>query len=154
MSRNLVFIQEKIPKFILVILFISSGIFLLLPFAIAFFTFWIIQGQIFNILWSSIAPLLIGFYLLRIALWNGYGKELIKLENQNVTYQADYKIFKSKKLCFKLEDLNIELIPSKKQRNTSHLLIRSQERHVQTSISMSSETLLAFRDLVLKAKKN
>lgn len=37
---------------------------------------------------------LMGFYLLRLALWNTYGKEIIKFENGDIHYIADYGWFK------------------------------------------------------------
>ncbi len=40
---------------------------------------------------------LIGFYLLRVALWNTYGSEEIHFSNNNVTYEANYGWFKDAK---------------------------------------------------------
>jgi hypothetical protein len=37
---------------------------------------------------------LMGFYLLRIALWNSFGSEEIKFDKNTVTYVADYAWFK------------------------------------------------------------
>ena len=37
---------------------------------------------------------LMGFYLLRLSLWNNYGKETIKFENGDIHYFADYGWFK------------------------------------------------------------
>ena len=37
---------------------------------------------------------LMGFYLLRIALWNSFGSEEIKFDKNTVTYEADYGWFK------------------------------------------------------------
>jgi hypothetical protein len=39
---------------------------------------------------------LIGFYLLRSALWNTYGEELIDFSGSNIEYQANYGWFKDK----------------------------------------------------------
>lgn len=40
---------------------------------------------------------LLGFYMLRVTLWNTYGKETITFENNNITYIADYGWFKDGK---------------------------------------------------------
>lgn len=37
---------------------------------------------------------LMGFYLLRLALWNTYGKEIITFDNSTLNYIADYGWFK------------------------------------------------------------
>ena len=37
---------------------------------------------------------LMGFYLLRIALWNSFGSEEIKFDKNTITYEADYRWFK------------------------------------------------------------
>ncbi|EDM43077.1 hypothetical protein SCB49_12669 [unidentified eubacterium SCB49] len=54
-----------------------------------------------------IGPLLsgiIGFYLLRISLWNTYGKETIKLGDTTIEYVADYKWFKDGKQIINLDN--------------------------------------------------
>jgi len=40
---------------------------------------------------------LMGFYLLRVSLWNTYGSEIIHIENQTITYVANYGWFKDEK---------------------------------------------------------
>lgn len=40
---------------------------------------------------------LLGFYLLRIALWNTFGKEIIQISNAQINYIADYGWFKDGK---------------------------------------------------------
>lgn len=37
---------------------------------------------------------LIGFYLLRISLWNTYGEEIIQFNKNKIIYVADYKWFR------------------------------------------------------------
>ncbi|MCH2223607.1 MAG: SoxR reducing system RseC family protein [Crocinitomicaceae bacterium] len=39
---------------------------------------------------------LIGFYLLRVALWNTYGKESMYFHKETISYEADYGWFKDK----------------------------------------------------------
>ncbi|WP_107037552.1 hypothetical protein [Brumimicrobium mesophilum] len=40
---------------------------------------------------------ILGFYLLRIALWNTFGKEVIEISNTQINYIADYGWFKDGK---------------------------------------------------------
>jgi hypothetical protein len=44
---------------------------------------------------------LLGFYMLRISLWNTYGSEKIIFGEEEVIYQADYGWFKSEKIVEK-----------------------------------------------------
>ncbi|WP_070138161.1 hypothetical protein [Crocinitomix algicola] len=40
---------------------------------------------------------IIGFYILRFALWNSFGKEIIELSPESISYTTDYKIYRDKK---------------------------------------------------------
>lgn len=40
---------------------------------------------------------LIGFYLLRVSLWNSFGKETIRFNKEQIIYEADYGWFKDGK---------------------------------------------------------
>lgn len=58
---------------------------------------------------------LIGFYLLRISLWNTYGEETIKLNMPTIEYEANYGWFKdgkktinSNKLVFSINQIGYE----------------------------------------------
>ena len=46
---------------------------------------------------------LMGFYMLRVSLWNTYGYETIVFDKQKVTYEANYGWFKDGK---KTKDIN------------------------------------------------
>lgn len=46
----------------------------------------------------------LGFYLLKIVLWNSYGKEVITLNKANTTFVSDFKFFQNK---VDIENLNI-----------------------------------------------
>ncbi len=47
---------------------------------------------------------LMGFYLLRLALWNTYGKEIITFDNSSLNYIADYGWFKDGRKHKPLDD--------------------------------------------------
>lgn len=52
---------------------------------------------------------LIAFYMLRVSLWNTYGKELIQFVNNKVNYAADYHWFKDKVKEFSFEKINYSI---------------------------------------------
>lgn len=88
---------KKAPLFIRSILFLLCFVFVFLP----------TTGMIFRLLWGyqmNLAYLifififgLFGFYTLRIALWNTYGKESIVFHQTMVEYVADYGWFRDGK---------------------------------------------------------
>ena len=51
----------------------------------------------FKYVFGMIASSLLGFYILRYALWNSFGKEIIELRSEKISYITDYKFFRDKK---------------------------------------------------------
>lgn len=54
----------------------------------------------------SLIPIIFGIYLLRIFIWNFYGKEIYSFENGKLVYWSDFKFFKTEKKDFKIRELN------------------------------------------------
>jgi hypothetical protein len=54
---------------------------------------------------------LLAFHLLRIALWNTYGEEIIIFSKTEVIYEANYGWFKDAKKTIENENLNYSLSP-------------------------------------------
>lgn len=52
---------------------------------------------------------LIAFYMLRVSLWNTFGKESIQFSNNKLTYVADYHWFKDKVKEFTFENINFDI---------------------------------------------
>lgn len=52
---------------------------------------------------------LIGFYMLRMSLWNTYGHEVISFRNNNVTYEANYGWFKDGKKSIELNPVTFSI---------------------------------------------
>lgn len=52
---------------------------------------------------------LIAFYMLRVSLWNTYGKESIEFGKNKLTYVADYYWFKDKVKEFDFENIKYEV---------------------------------------------
>lgn len=50
---------------------------------------------------------IMGFYLLRIALWNTYGKEIISLNQNKISYSADYGWFKDGEKQKEIDEVNM-----------------------------------------------
>ncbi len=68
------------------------------------------SGFHFGMLFGMGISGLISFYLLRVALWNTYGKETLSFSGDKVVYHADYGWFKdAKKVLPVLAELSFEI---------------------------------------------
>jgi hypothetical protein len=93
---------------------------------------------------------LIGFYLLRVFLWNSYGKEVISISQNNITYEADYKWFKDGKKIKNIDSPNYSIRPiGYEDENFGALVISSEQDCIESVIKMPNEQL---EDLILKLK--
>ncbi len=55
--------------------------------------------------------LLLGFRLLRLALWNTYGSETIQINGPMISYTANYGWFKDKIKTIKVENIGFDIFP-------------------------------------------
>ncbi len=82
------------------------------------------------------------YYLLRLILWNLYGREIIQFSDNGIDYFFDFRYFKSKIISFqKNNELKIELSSNQKNEEGSHILTIEQGlKKVQTSIPINRNT--------------
>jgi len=93
---------------------------------------------------------LLGFYLLRVFLWNSYGKEVISFNQNNVIYEADYKWFKDGKKIKDIDSPNYSIRSiGYEDENFGSLVISSDQYSIESVIKMPTEQL---EDLILKLK--
>lgn len=91
---------------------------------------------------------LIAFYMLRVSLWNTYGKESIEFGKNKLTYAADYHWFKDKVKEFTFENINYDIKPiGYEEDNKGVLVIKFDDDKVLetvTKVSISDlESLIA-----------
>lgn len=85
---------------------------------------------------------LLGFYLLRVFLWNSYGKETIIFTNDGITYEADYGWFKSSKQFANIVETHFMISPiGYEDENLGVLIIRINESTIETVTKLPQETL-------------
>ena len=83
-----------------------------------------------------LAILLMGysaFRLLRIFLWNTYGKETILFNQGNLLYEADYGWFKDAEKSFAYENLDFDIKPVLNKPGMGNLVIKT-EKEACTSV--------------------
>ncbi|MEO5645704.1 MAG: hypothetical protein ABIQ40_13400 [Bacteroidia bacterium] len=85
----------------------------------------------FIILWSA------GYYMIRIVLWNSFGKEVITFDDDKVTYYCDYKYFQGSKKQIKTDQLKIELVKSGGQNDLATLCFTNADEKIEMVIPVS-----------------
>ncbi len=94
------------------------------------------------------------YFLLRIILWNSYGKEVLVFNKGKVNYVADYKFFVDSKQELN-GDISVEIIKNKhsnKDENT--LLFKSENEQIETVISLSGEKLQLVLGYIISILNN
>lgn len=88
---------KKAPLFVRSVMFFFTFLFFLLPLTGMILGLSMGKGMHIGYLIGLFVFGLLGFYMLRMSLWNTYGKETISFNRENVTYLADYGWFKDGK---------------------------------------------------------
>jgi len=108
-NNTLILKVKKSPLFGRLVLYLITFLSVFLP--LSGFILNILDGDGFkflNIVFLLVFGL-ISFFMLRISLWNTYGKEIIILSEKKLTYIADYKWFKDKIKEFNFEKIYFTL---------------------------------------------
>lgn len=104
---------HKVPKAILGTFFFLSFLFFATPIISMIFTlYWNLPLKMGHFIAFFVFGIL-GFYLLRIALWNSYGRELIIFRPGQFEYVANYKWFEDGKKSIEYKSIHFlsESIP-------------------------------------------
>lgn len=96
-SNVLVLRVKKASLFVRSVMFFFTFLFFFLPLTGMILGLAMGKGMHIGYLIGLFIFGLLGFYMLRISLWNTFGKETITFNNKNITYVADYGWFKDGK---------------------------------------------------------
>ena len=93
---------------------------------------------------------LLGFYLLRVALWNTYGEEIILFSKDEIVYEANYRWFKDAKKTIENENLIYDFFPTGyEEDNEGTLLINNGKNIIECAVKMSQQQI---EDLIVHLK--
>lgn len=95
---------------------------------------------------------LIGFYTLRISLWNTYGEESFQIAENKIIYEANYGWFKDGKketLISNPDYFSVQV--GYEEDNESVLFIASEESKIESVVKMPTVQL---EELIMILKKN
>ena len=112
LSNNVLTLKVKrSPLFVRIVMFIFSFLCFILP--IMGMLSFISSGNGFHFKFLIIIFLfsLFGFYLLRMALWNTYGMEIIQFDGPKVSYIANYGWFNDAQKTEVIESLKFQIHP-------------------------------------------
>nr|WP_321235130.1 hypothetical protein [uncultured Psychroserpens sp.] len=142
---------NKSPIFVRALMFLFAILFFVLP--ILGFVSYASMGKGLHIGSFVLIFLfgLMGFYLLRLALWNTYGKEKLSFKTNECTYLADYGWFKDaiKTKEFKTYTFSIKPIGYIEDQK-GVLLIEDSKTQIECATKMPIETIEALIEELIK----
>jgi hypothetical protein len=110
-KNQLRLLVKKSPLFIRVTLYFFTALFFLMP-LVAFLIGALIYGFHIAYFIGIFFFAILGLYMLRISLWNTYGKEIITYQDNKINYTADYGWFKDKIKTLALEGtIKFQVVP-------------------------------------------
>ena len=144
---------KKSPYLIRILLFVFSFLFFVAPFLGMLIS--IQLGNKFHIgfVIGIIVFGLLGFYMLRISLWNSFGKETIVFHKSEIIYEADYKWFKDGKKASKINPPYFSIIPiGYKEDNIGALFIcdENENEFIESVVKIPIEQLEGLIDTLYK----
>jgi hypothetical protein len=101
---------KKTPLVIRIILSIVLSIMVFIPILATYFVLTDGDGFHIGLAFSFLFFWVLGFYILRIILWNSFGREIIVLGREKIQYTADYKYFKDGRKEIEINQLATEII--------------------------------------------
>lgn len=151
-KNTITFYVKKSPLFVRATLFVLAFLFFIMP------VFGMIANAIINeevqIMFFAAIFLfsLMGFYLLRLALWNTYGREAILITDAEISYFPDYGWFKGNITSVKNDGvlLYIEQIGYEEDK-TGRLCIITEEKSITCAVKLPLEQL---DDLIVELKQS
>jgi uncharacterized membrane protein YuzA (DUF378 family) len=133
--KTITLISPQSSRFSRIILQVFSWIFFALP---------VFSTVLAVILIGEVSPAIVifyiifglcGYFFLKLFLWNKYGKEIISLNNSQITYEADYKLFRANKVVLNTKNLKIKINPIGTDKGT--FIFESEEGKIETVVKTS-----------------
>lgn len=143
---------KKGPFIIRAVLFVIAFLFFVAPFISIAAAAANKSGLKFGHILAPILFGLMGFYLLRLALWNTFGKEIIVFEDKTLNYVADYGWFKDGRKIKPLE-YPVQLMIQKvgyDEDNKGKLIINPKDQLQCVTIMSTKEIKLLIEEITQK----
>lgn len=140
-GNNLILRVKQAPTFVRGLLFVIAFLFFIHPLiGIVFYAPFGGGFHFWYFIWFTVYGVL-GFYLLRLALWNTYGKEKITIGKNSVNYFVDYGWFKDRIKQANIDaPITFSVSPSYSAKK-GRLLIGQNDISIKSAIRMPLEQL-------------
>lgn len=93
-----------------------------------------------------------GFYLLRVALWNHYGKEILTFTPESISYIADYGKFKDGLKHIENKQIHYSFKPIMHQgKKMGTLVIENDNERIESVILIDEQQL---NEIIIQLKNN
>ncbi len=141
---------RKTPVIIRIVLFVFAFAFFVFPIISLLFSISNGNGLKFGYFIFIGCFGLMGFYLLRVSLWNTYGNEVIEILANKIIYEADYGWFKDGKKEVAYVGLNYSIKSiGYEDENKGVLVIHTDDTQIESVVKMPIPQL---EELIKKLK--
>jgi hypothetical protein len=148
-DSSLIIAVRKSPVAIRIILMIVFVLFIIAPVATTVVVVNSGKGLNFGIAVMYFIFWLVGFYVLRLALWNSFGKEVLTFTQDSIIYEADYKLFKDGKIMIENKDIQINIVENKhRNENTGTLTLKSSSGKIETVSRLPISVLTELKEKI------
>ena len=145
-ENRMIISARKSPLFIRIVLTSFLVLIALIPIAVTFFVLTFGDGPHIGIVFSYVLFWGIGFYLLKLTLWNSVGREILSLENEKISYVADYGLFKDGRKEIETEDLVTEVIQEEhSDKPYGRLRLKTKTNSLETILQMTISEIEELR---------
>jgi len=139
MDEKIIIERAKTPFIIRLTLTVILFICFLVPLLTSFFFLESGKGPHIGIAISFLIFWGIGFLMLRIVLWNAYGREIVTLETDKITYIADYKYFKDAHQAIEIKGMVVEAILDESEKNLGRIRFFNEDITIETVLESTNE---------------
>jgi hypothetical protein len=143
---RLIITTNKSPLIVRLIFAFLLVVSFLIPLVAIYFAINYVDGLQFGLIITFLIFWGIGYYILRLFLWNTYGQEILTLNSENVSYVADFKFFKDGYQELDTKDLSAEVIlDQNSSESKGHLKIQNKSSFIETVLKTKKADLDMLR---------
>lgn len=108
------------------------------------------HGFKFGLIISTCIFWAVGFYLIRMILWNSYGTEVLTLHADKINYYCDYKYFQDSKKEIAVDQLQVEIKRSGENDELGVLHIANSNEKIEMVVPVPMVDLLRVEGQIKK----
>ena len=124
---------KKPPLLIRIVLALFLLILFLIPLAGTVFSLTYADGLQIGLIFSFILFWGVGFYLLRLILWNSFGQEVLTMNSEKILYFADYRLYKVGRQEIGTKGLVTEIIyDDEPNKSLGRLILKNKAMMIET----------------------